>query len=177
MEKQHHNENYALTIPRIVTDLDSNFGQKPESLEKPQRCRAIIFSPDGTKLLGIVRQRPEREAYAVFPGGGIEDHDISALAAVRRELAEELDLGESDVHLTGKVILFDDEVGGTQFYHVGLANSSVGNLTIHGPEADRDPAISGTYTPCWIPVSDLTAYNMQPVQIADMIQNVYRNEA
>jgi len=162
------NDSPERDIPELVTRLEAS-GYEPDPEERPRRCRAIIFNPDGTKVLGIVRQRPGREAYAVYPGGGIEDEDVSALDAIRRELSEELGLASKDVALRRSVLRFEDEVGGDQFYYLGVASEEFAGLAIQGPEAGRDPSVSGTYDPQWIPVEDLIDANFQPEEVAQMI--------
>jgi 8-oxo-dGTP pyrophosphatase MutT (NUDIX family) len=169
-EKQLPNETRR-EIPEIMERLNKEVAYIPQPSERPQRCRAIIFNPDGTKILGIVRQRPGRETYTVYPGGGVEDEDETAVAAVRRELSEELDLDSDDVYLTGGVLRFTDEIGGDQFYYIGLATEEFEDLVIHGPEAGRDPNSSGTYAPQWISVAELQAANMQPPEVTRILDS------
>lgn len=55
-----------------------------------QRVRAILLTGDGSILL-IKRVKPDRSApYWVAPGGGVEWTDFDLIAALERELYEEL---------------------------------------------------------------------------------------
>ncbi len=55
-----------------------------------QRVRAILLTGKGTVLL-IKRIKPNKTApYWVAPGGGVESTDVDLLAALERELYEEL---------------------------------------------------------------------------------------
>ena len=168
-DPEHHPNSSNPKESDILKRLSQEVGYIPESTDRPSRCRAIVFNPDGTKVLGILRQRPGREPYVVYPGGGVDDEDQSAMAAVRRELSEELGLSDDDVYLNGRVLSFDDEVGHDQFYYLGQAVEEFKGLTIHGPEAKRDYAVSGTYNPMWIDVSDIENANFQPSEISRII--------
>ena len=55
-----------------------------------QRVRAILLAGDGSILL-IKRVKPDKSApYWVAPGGGVERTDFDLIAALERELYEEL---------------------------------------------------------------------------------------
>jgi ADP-ribose pyrophosphatase YjhB (NUDIX family) len=54
-----------------------------------QAARAILIDEQGCLVL-IKRTKPGQAPYWTTPGGGVEDTDASAVAALRRELAEEL---------------------------------------------------------------------------------------
>ena len=55
-----------------------------------QRVRAILLTGDGSVLL-IKRVKPNRSApYWIAPGGGVEHSDYDLIAALERELYEEL---------------------------------------------------------------------------------------
>lgn len=159
-----------LRTPLVLARLNE-IGHIPHPNERPQRCRAIIFNPEGTKVLGITRKRLGREAYTVYPGGGVEDKDKTAVAAIRRELKEELNLSQDDVLLTGRILRFKDQVGGDQFYYLGLAANEFTGLAIHGPEAKNDHTVYGTYDPRWILVSDLDTANFQPAEVTRIIRD------
>src|ERR1044071_5530937 len=58
-------------------------------MQTTQRVRGILINTQG-KLLLIRRMKPGREAYWVFPGGGMEELDGSLEAALTREVLEEL---------------------------------------------------------------------------------------
>jgi ADP-ribose pyrophosphatase YjhB (NUDIX family) len=54
-----------------------------------QAARAILIDDQG-RLVLVRRTKPGQAPYWTAPGGGVEDGDVSAEAAMRRELAEEL---------------------------------------------------------------------------------------
>lgn len=158
-----------MVIPEILQRIANEVGYTPDRDERPKRCRAIICSPDGSKVLGIIRQKPGRDPYIVYPGGGIEEEDSTAIAAIRRELLEELNLHDEDILLDERVLRFSDEVGGDQFYYLGVAREEFEDLTIHGPESERDQSISGTYLPAWIPIGQSVSANFQPPEVSQLI--------
>ncbi|MBB1252455.1 NUDIX domain-containing protein [Streptomyces alkaliterrae] len=58
-------------------------------------ARAILL--DGDELILIKRTKPGREPYWITPGGGVEEGDKSVIAALHREVAEELGARITDV--------------------------------------------------------------------------------
>lgn len=151
-------------VPPVVARLLSE-ARRPGADERPDRCRVVIFDPTGTKVLGIARNRPDREPYVVYPGGGLEDSDPTALAGLWRELEEELGLGPDQVMLTDSVLEHEG-----QFYYLGVANEEFNGLTIGGPEAERDVAESGSYTPEWFPIDRLEAHRVFPEEISAQLE-------
>lgn len=58
--------------------------------EQPiERVRGILLTGRGSLLL-IKRLKPNKPAYWVAPGGGVEPHDLSHQSALHREVSEEL---------------------------------------------------------------------------------------
>jgi 8-oxo-dGTP pyrophosphatase MutT (NUDIX family) len=55
-----------------------------------RRASRAILIDDLDRLVLIKRTKPGRAPYWTAPGGGIEDSDASPVAALHRELAEEL---------------------------------------------------------------------------------------
>jgi len=155
--------NSLLQPPSIVERLLSG-GFEPGEHDRPQRCRAIIFSSDGQEVLGIARSKPGREPYTVYPGGGMEESDPTAAACIWRELDEELGVTPQDVELDKRVLSFGDE-----YYFVGYAPQPLGELVVSGPEAERDPDISGTYSPGWYRVDTLGQHSFFPLEVTDLI--------
>ena len=136
----------------------------PERLGRPQRCRALLFDPDGERILVIGRARPGREPYVVFPGGGLDDTDLTPRDGIRRELQEELGLRDADYELDDLVIPHND-----QYYFIGRLHAGVETFVVGGPEATRDPAISGTYSPQLLPLRDLVSCRAYPEEITALI--------
>ncbi len=156
----------AESVPATLLRLQEKYAFIPDATTtRPDRCRAIIYSQDGNKVLGIDRVRPGRDPYVVYPGGGLEESDISAIDGIWRELNEELGLGKDNVVLTGSVIEHEGE-----FFYLGYARHELIDLTIGGPEAERDVAVSGSYNPAWHNASSLVADNMFPSEISERIE-------
>ena len=151
--------------PKIVDKLIKQ-GFVPDPNFRPQRCRAIILNPEGSKVLGIKRNRPGSEEYVVFPGGGVEDFDLTALDTVHRELQEELEIEPQQIDLTGSVLGWNNE-----YFYIGIANEEFQDLVISGPESTRDVNVSGTYIPEWFSVDSLIEINFLPEEIKSQIIN------
>jgi 8-oxo-dGTP pyrophosphatase MutT (NUDIX family) len=154
----------AANFPDVIEKL-SVHGRVPEAGERPARCRALLFNRDGTKVVTIRRNKPTRAPYAVFPGGGLEATDTSALAGIQRELQEELDLRTEEVNFAPAVLEADE-----QFFYMGVLVSNRSGFTIGGPEAERDPSVAGTYTIEWSDVADLASHNTVPEPIISLIE-------
>jgi ADP-ribose pyrophosphatase YjhB (NUDIX family) len=147
----------------------ASLGRKPEAGERPARARAIIINPDGTKFVGILRQRVGSEPYIVFPGGGLEDSDLSVVEGVEREVTEELtDIHPGDVSYVESILEFDN-----QFYLIGMVESEDIDFVIGGPEKDRDPAQHGTYQPGWYPISEVPRLNVVPQEVSLKLTQTY----
>lgn len=159
-ENRERNDSMALHGVERLKQL----GRTVEAGERPKRCRTIVFNPAGDKVLGIERNRPNRDIYTVYPGGGLEEADKTAKHGAYRELKEELDLGQWQVALTDYVLEHEDEL-----FFIGVARKEFGSLRIHGPESERDRSESGTYTPKWIPVQELRSADMFPEEITEKV--------
>lgn len=117
-------------------------------------ARALVL--DGDRLVLIKRTKPGMAPYWVTPGGGVEDDDPSVIAALHREIDEELGAKVTDVvpafvdtveHIT------DDGSHGVkvQFFFVCRLESMELSRR-HGPEVD-DPC--GEYEVVRVPFSRL----------------------
>lgn len=159
LEQQAHRR-----LPQLER-LASQYGFVPSPEARPSRCRAIIFNPEGTKILVIERHKTDR-IYNVFIGGGMEDVDASAEDCVRRELREEVGLKGDDVAFDDRVLEHEGE-----FFFLGVAREEFAGLRIGGPEADRDMSVSGTYTPAWHDTTTLVTKNTFPIEISEKVQH------
>ena len=63
--------------------------QLPQLQPLNRRVRAILLTGRGTMLF-IKRIKPNKPAYWVAPGGGVEHEDEDLMATLHRELFEEL---------------------------------------------------------------------------------------
>ncbi|MEE1929987.1 NUDIX hydrolase [Streptomyces sp. TRM 70351] len=68
---------------------------RPERPVVKRTARAILL--DGDALIVIKRTKPGRAPYWITPGGGVEPEDGSVVAALHRELDEELGAKVTDV--------------------------------------------------------------------------------
>lgn len=168
MSSAYDSETRNVQPPIIDALIDEGLAVLPAPSERPERCRVVIFDHDGSNVLGIGRNRPEREPYVVFPGGGLEPTDATPLDGVRRELKEELGLTEHDVALTDRAIPH-----GNEHFYLGYAPEPLAGLKIGGPEAERDASISGTYHPGWYAVNKLVELNAVPKEISEMLATRY----
>lgn len=117
------------------------------------RVRAIIF--DGDYVL-LIRRRKQGRQYWVFPGGEVEQSDVSDAAALRRECREEL----------GVEVMADDQpsltLGNERFYICRIIGGQVGTGT--GPEFQSDGGYIGTYNLEWVSLASLPNLDLLPSQ-------------
>ncbi len=111
-------------------------------------ARAVLL--DGDEMLLIKRTKPGREPYWITPGGGVEPADASVVAALHREVDEEL-----GARVTGVVPVFVDTVPegerGVKVQHFFACRLTSMDLTRrHGPEVDEP---RGEYEAVRIPFS------------------------
>ncbi|MBM9505987.1 NUDIX domain-containing protein [Actinacidiphila acididurans] len=116
-------------------------------------ARAILLD-DGGKLILIKRTKPGLAPYWITPGGGVEDDDAGVMAALHREVDEELGAKVTDVvpafvdtveHITG-----DGEHGVKVQYFFACRLESMDLSLRHGPEID---APDGEYEVVRVPFS------------------------
>ena len=114
-----------------------------------QRVRAILLTEDG-KVLLIKRVKPNNSApYWVAPGGGVEGGDADLIAALERELYEEL--GANAIVLDTAFVLEHQKAGKHLEEHFFICLLQKYDLSKrYGPEFD-DPA-RGEYIPDPIPL-------------------------
>ena len=117
-------------------------------------ARALVL--DGDQLVLIKRTKPGIAPYWVTPGGGVEDDDASVLAALHREIDEELGGKITDAvpaFVDTVEHIADDGSHGVklQFFFVCRLESMDLDLR-HGPEID-DPC--GEYEVVRVPFSRL----------------------
>lgn len=130
-----------------------------------KRVRAVIVQNDLVLLIHRVKGDNE---YWVFPGGGLEEADLSPQEGLKRECMEELgvDVEVGDL-LIEEVCDFSNEKQIELFYCCRIVGGKIG--TGKGPEFTRDPKQSGTYDPQWLSVHDLAIKNVHPVKVREKV--------
>lgn len=137
-----------------------------------QRVRAILLSGDGSALM-IKRVKPGKAApYWVAPGGGVEWADDDLIAALERELYEELG---ADAAVLATAFILEHEKAGKQleehFFVCLLQAFDISKR--YGPEFN-DPA-RGKYIPEFVRLdrAPLDAVNFKTPELRDwMIQHL-----
>lgn len=157
-------------IRKFLEDLPSTIKKvDAQSIhtERPQRCRALLFSSNSQNIALIGRERSE-SSYAVFPGGGVEPEDIDAVATVRRELKEELSIDPDDITIYEETAL---EIEPGVWAFLAIANHSDVELRLgDGPELKRNGISDrGSYNPIWLPLKDFSTINLMPYEVRDAV--------
>jgi ADP-ribose pyrophosphatase YjhB (NUDIX family) len=132
-----------------------------------ERVRAVLVTPDGC-LLVIRRDRPDRAAYWVLPGGHVDPEDQNIEAALSREISEEI-AGEADI--TSLLQVLDSGAGDERQYFY-LGRISTWDFTAHtGPEFSEPGR--GTYQLEQIPltVAGLDAIDLKPPAVAGLLRD------
>ncbi len=136
-----------------------------------RRVRALLLTGDGS-LLMIKRVKPGRPPYWVAPGGGVEWMDLDLIAALERELYEELG---ADATVLATAFVLEHQKAGKQLeehffvcllHHFDLSKR-------YGPEF-RDPS-RGDFIPEFIPLAsaELEAIHFKTPELRDwMLQHL-----
>jgi ADP-ribose pyrophosphatase YjhB (NUDIX family) len=130
-----------------------------------ERVRAVLVTPDGC-LLAIRRDRPDRAAYWVLPGGHVDSEDQNIEATLSREIAEEI-TGEADITILLRVL---DSGAERQYFYLGRI--STWDFAAHtGPEFSEPGR--GTYQLEQIPLTaaGLDAIDLRPPAIAGLLRD------
>ena len=125
------------------------------------RSAAILIQ---NKSLALMERHRDGRHYFSFPGGGVDAGETPEQAVVR-EAHEELGIHVKVIRLAAE-IWFN---GRQQFFF--LVEQTGGTFgTGAGEEfaSDRDPA-RGTYDPIWMPLEQVTAQNVLPKQVAELV--------
>jgi 8-oxo-dGTP pyrophosphatase MutT (NUDIX family) len=127
------------------------------------RARAIVIR---NNHIALIKRHREGRVYYVVPGGGMEAGESPEQTAIR-ESREELGLEISIQRLLAKVTYHGRE----QFYF--LARVKGGHFgTGKGPEmTGKYPPERGTYTPVWMPLSEIEKINLFPPSIAELVSH------
>ena len=128
-----------------------------------RRRAGVIIIHDGKVLL--MRRYKYGRHYYVVPGGGVEEGETLAEAAIR-EVKEETGL---DVTIARKLCEFNSR---GQPEHYFLAAQFAGELCLGGPEVDRQSR-QNVYNLEWVPLSKLDDIPITPRTICEQIFAIF----
>ena len=131
---------------------------------EPARARVVIVEDGRVALIERVR---DGMTYYIFPGGGVEDGETPADAAVR-EAYEELGLHvrlsaqiHEEVYRGFRFHFFRAEIVGGEF--------GTGEWPDHADETPLARERGGTHEPMWVPVEDLRQLDVRPRELAELL--------
>ena len=127
------------------------------------RVRSAAILIQNNSLALMERHRDGRH-YFSFPGGGVDAGETPEQAVVR-EAHEELGVEVKVIRLAAEVWL-----NGKQqfFFLVEQTGGTFGTGAGEEFASDRDPA-RGTFDPIWMPLEQVTAQNVLPKQVAELV--------
>lgn len=133
--------------------------------DEPIRVRGILLTGRGSALF-IRRKKPGLAPYTIAAGGGVEYDDADDLAALHRELMEELG-AEAEVIGLGFTLDADDDLPQRDFYLCRLIRFD--NSLRSGPEFDNPE--HGEYIPLEIALeaAAIEAANIKPGGLRDYL--------
>jgi predicted acetyltransferase/ADP-ribose pyrophosphatase YjhB (NUDIX family) len=131
-----------------------------EPLSDPRPRAVAVVERDGKVL--VIRRHLDGRGYAVLPGGGIEDGEAPADAALR-ELREECSL-EGRV---AELLLEGDHGGRTAFYY--RITGVDGEPVLGGEEAEGQDE-TNQHHPMWASPQDLVLLGLLPDALTDLVQ-------
>jgi 8-oxo-dGTP diphosphatase len=130
--------------------------------------RAAIILLEDDRIALIERWR-EGQHYFTFPGGHVDAGETPEQAAIR-ETQEELGLQVKPLKLLARI----EWQGHWQYYYLverlgGTFGTGTGE-EMHHPRPER-----GTYTPLWMPVSNLSSQPVKPLIMVDLLLGFLKN--
>ena len=127
------------------------------------RAGIILIQDDHLALIKRVKQG---RLYYVLPGGGVQEGEFSEMAA-RREALEELGVEVAITRLLFINETLNSKFGNCQLYY--LAERVTGAFgTGTGEEFSRSDD-HGLYQAVWLPLSELSSYEVYPKGVADYL--------
>ncbi len=132
-----------------------------------KRVRAVII--ENGKILTIKRTKTDTEYWGI-PGGGVEENETNE-EALRREAKEELGVEVEIKSLLLKIISQKKEIFGHEeyFYTCEIIGGELGSGS--GPEFSN-PRYVGTHAIEWLEIKDLDNYDLQPIDIKNLLKKL-----
>ncbi|RJQ66250.1 NUDIX domain-containing protein [Pseudonocardiaceae bacterium YIM PH 21723] len=128
-------------------------------------ARAVLVDEAG-RLVTVKRTKPGIAPYWTTPGGGVEAEDSSYVAAVERELLEELGAIAAVGRQLIEVTTLTNSGKSVQHFFVARLVSLDAALR---SGAEHTDASRGGYEVDRIPLDELDDYDLKPAQIKDFI--------
>ena len=131
-----------------------------------ERTAAIIYDKSMTKILIFTYMNKD---YWLLPGGRVDQMEDS-LSAIKREIKEKL-----NIELNFKLIAVSENIvnkintQSINFYYKAVLNSEINEEYITPIENKKQ-----IYK--WIKINELDNYNLKPIKIKEIIQNVNSDE-
>lgn len=125
-----------------------------------ERIRSAGVVLHNEQLLLMFRRKDGREYYT-FPGGGVEDGESSADAAVR-EIAEEMGITVSAGPLLYELV----RNGGMHEYFFNCTYQAGEPMLAHTSEEHEHSHDENIYRPVWVPIGELSALELLPPEVA-----------
>ena len=127
------------------------------------RVRSAAILIQNNSLALMERHRDGRH-YFTFPGGGVDEGETPEQAVIR-EAHEELGIEAKVIRLAAELWFNGDQ---QFFFLVEQTGGTFGTGAGEEFASDRDPA-RGTYDPIWMPLEQVTAQNVLPKQVAELV--------
>lgn len=127
------------------------------------RNRAVAIVLDHDKLL-VIHRKNSRDYYT-FPGGGVENGETNEQAAVR-EIKEETSI-DCEVGPLAYELHYDN--GDTHYYFWAKYIAGEPAIMPGTNEFEANALGFNTYTPEWVPVSELAHTTVFPLEVRDKL--------
>jgi 8-oxo-dGTP diphosphatase len=132
------------------------------------RARVVLVE-EGS--LALIERHRDGERYFLFPGGGVEQGETAAQAAIR-EAWEEL-----GVHVELGDVLYEEEFGDVRFvyFEARITGGRFGSGTWpdHAQRTALARAQSGTHEPVWLPLAELEGLDVRPSELVRRLRVRY----